>query len=583
MLKKIKIKIKNIHSQNDKALLETEIDVLEGVANITVDEKTGESRIEFNDSLVSEDEILKTITSLGYEIAEEVEVSNVPKEHLYFVKGMHCASCEILIEKKILSIKGVKSVEADAGKGEVLVEYIGKRPKTEMLNSIFRKENYLFFDQPLERNDRPQENNFFKIFAISILLIFGFLYLNKLGLSGWINVSSKSSLPAFFILGLIAGVSSCAALVGGLILSVSKQWLEIYSHNKSILTKLQPHLMFHTGRIISYGIFGAIVGVIGSRLQISLGFTSFLIIAVSIIMLFLALQMLGVKAFCRFQFTLPKFVTRYIAEETNFKGRYMPALLGAFTFFLPCGFTVTLQGLALISGNPLQGGVMMALFALGTAFPLLLIGFSTIKFSSRPHLAYQFSKVAGILILFFALFNINNQLNVLGFPSLNNFNLTLAAVVKNSNGDSKISDEGLPPVVNGKQILKMEASSYGYSPNYFKVKAGVPVRWEIADKGTSGCANAIISRGLFEGEIPLTPGQISIKEFTPTNPGKYKFSCWMGMISGIIEVVDTNTASKKFGDSSQVVNAASTDNGIISSGARGCGCGGGTGRSCGVR
>lgn len=580
MMKKITIKIENIRSQNDKALIETEIDVLEGVKNITVEEKTGRAWIEFDEALISEDKILKTITSLGYKTAEEIEVGNVPKKHLYFVEGMHCSSCELLIEKKLLRIKGVKSVEANAGKGEVLVEYIGKRPKTETLNSIFRKENYVFFDQPIERGNNVKENNFFKIFAISILLIFGFLSLNKLGLSGWINVSSKSSLPAFFVLGVIAGVSSCAALVGGLILSVSKQWLEIYSHNKSIITKLQPHLIFHTGRIISYGIFGAIVGAIGSRLQISLGFTSFLIIAVSIIMLFLALQMLGVKAFRQFQFALPKFVTRYIAEETNFKGRYMPALLGAFTFFLPCGFTVTLQGLALISGNPLQSGVMMALFALGTAFPLLLIGFSTIKFSSRPHLAYQFSKVAGILILFFALFNINNQLNVLGFPSLNNLNLTLAAVVKNSNADSKISDEGLAPVVNGRQILKMEAFSYGYFPNYFKVKSGVPVRWEITDKGTSGCTNVIISRGLFEGEIPLTPGQTSIKEFTPTNPGKYKFSCWMGMISGVIEVVDTKSALKKLGDSTKVVNAASTDNGLIPSGARGCGCGG---RSCRVR
>lgn len=24
------------------------------------------------------------------------------KEHIYYVKGMHCASCEILIEKKII-------------------------------------------------------------------------------------------------------------------------------------------------------------------------------------------------------------------------------------------------------------------------------------------------------------------------------------------------------------------------------------------------------------------------------------------------------------------------------------------------
>jgi sulfite exporter TauE/SafE/copper chaperone CopZ/plastocyanin len=494
------------------------------------------------------------------------------KEHIYYVKGMHCASCEILIEKKLLTIKGVKSVEAKADKGEVLVEYIGKRPKTEILNSIFRKENYVFFDQPAERDNSFKENNFFKIFIVSVLLIVGFLYLNKSVLFGWINVNSKSSLPAFFVLGLIAGVSSCAALVGGLILSMSKQWLEIYPSHKSILTKLQPHLMFHAGRIVSYGILGAILGVIGSRLQISLGFTSLLIIVVSIVMILLALQMLGVKSFRKFQFTLPKFTTRYIADETNFKGRYMPFIMGALTFFLPCGFTITSQGLALISGNPLQGGLIMAFFALGTALPLLLIGFSSIKFSSRPHLAYQFSKIAGVLILFFALFNINNQLNVLGYSSFSDFFRKSTPAIKNIETNSKISDEGLAPIVNGKQLLKMDALAYGYEPNYFKVRAGAPVRWEITDKGTSGCTNAVISKSLFDGEIPLTPGQTSIKEFTPAKPGKYKFSCWMGMISGIIEVVDETGAAAQNGNLFTPSGAESSGGSCGINGR--CGCGG---------
>ena len=91
----------------------------------------------------------------------------------------------------------------------------------------------------------------------------------------------------------------------------------------------------------------------------------------------------------------------------------------------------------------------------------------------------------------------------------------------------------------GKQVIKMDASSSGYSPDYFKVKAGIPVRWEITDRGTSGCTNAIISRTLFDGPINLVPGTTSVKEFTPpTTPGTYRFSCWMGMINGTIEVVN---------------------------------------------
>ncbi len=571
MLKKIKVQIVGIQSLNDKALIETEIDVLRGIKDISVDEKTDEAEINFDDSLISKERVLEKIKELGYKTKDDLAPLSVVKEHIYFVKGMHCASCELLIEKRLLAFRGIKSVEAKADKGEVLIEYTEEKPNTEKLNRIFKEDNYVFFDKPFEA-EIPKEKNIFSAIIIAALIILGFLYLNKLGLSGLLNVSSKSSLPAFFVLGLLAGISSCAALIGGMILSMSKQWLAIYSEKMSTFKKLQPHLLFNFGRIASYVFFGAILGAVGGKLYISLQFTSFLIFAVSALMLAMAFQMLGVKAFRKFQFALPRSFTRYISDEKNFKGGYMPFIMGALTFFLPCGFTITAQGLALLSGNPVQGGLIMGLFALGTTPTLLLIGLSAVKFFSRPHLAYQFSKVAGILILFFALFNINNQLNVLGLSSFTD--------VKNgfSQNSKTIDNSGLAPIVNGKQILKMDALSSGYSPNYFKVKVGLPVRWEITDKGTSGCTNAIISKNLFEGEIPLTPGQTSIKEFTLEKPGKYKFSCWMGMISGIIEVVDKGGVASQNNVSNGNGNLFAPSGAESSGGSCGvngrCGCGG---------
>jgi len=208
----------------------------------------------------------------------------------------------------------------------------------------------------------------------------------------------------------------------------------------------------------------------------------------------------------------------------------------------------------------------MLLFALGTLPMLLAIGISSVSFSKRPHLSFRFLKVAGFLVLFFALYNINSQFNVLGLSSFNDVG---NKIIQPPN----VKEEGFVPIVNGKQILKMEASSSGYSPNYFKVKAGILVRWEIKDIGTSGCTNAVISRSLFDGPINLTPGQTSIKEFTPTKPGKYKFSCWMGMVSGTIEVVDKNSNA-----ANSSVNSYVAPSGVAGScggegGSCGCGCG----------
>jgi uncharacterized protein len=244
-------------------------------------------------------------------------------------------------------------------------------------------------------------------------------------------------------------------------------------------------------------------------------------------MIALGLQMLGVKAFRKFQIAAPKSITRNIANENNFQAKYAPFIMGALTFFLPCGFTITTQGLALLSGNVFQGALIMGTFALGTVPILLLIGLSSVKFSSKPHLAERFSKVAGFLVLFFALFNILNQATVLGF----NFNQNQAQVASSS-------QDGLPPIVDGKQVIKMTASGSGDSPSYFKIKAGVPVRWEITAANSLGCNGAIISNDLFNGAVDLTPGQLSVKEFTPQTAGKYGFSCTMGMIRGIIEVIN---------------------------------------------
>lgn len=447
------------------------------------------------------------------------------KEHTYYVKGMHCASCEILLEKRLLEFPNIKFVDASNKNGAIIIKYIKEKPGIKELNKIFKENNYIFYNN-FKKEDSKKDGSILNIISISFVVIVLFFLFQRLGIVDLVNVTSSSSLISFFFLGIVAGLSSCMALVGGLILSLSKQWSEIYSKNNSFIEKVQPHLMFNFGRLISYAFFGAILGVVGSKLQFSLSFTSFLVIGVSILMIVLSLQMLGVKYFQRIQFTLPRFFTRYIANENNFKGRYMPFLLGFFTFFLPCGFTITVQGLALISGNFIQGALIMFIFALGTAPTLLLIGISSIKISEIPQFFSKFLKIAGILVLFFALYNINSQFAILGIPNLNN--------LTNYNN----SEGNLPPIINGQQIIKMDAFSFKYEPNYFKVKAGIPVKWEITDVGASGCTNAVISRALFEGQIPLSRGETSIKIFTPQKAGIYAFSCWMGMVSGTIEVVN---------------------------------------------
>jgi len=460
------------------------------------------------------------------------------QEHVYQVKGMHCASCEILIEKKLLDLPNVKSANASTSKGEVVVEFDGDQPNPEKLNNLFKQENYTFSDfskksgnnspsNAVSHSGNKKTSSTLVAFNIAIFIVIAFLILDKLGIANFLNLSSTSSIFTFFGFGLLAGLSSCAALVGGIVLSMSKQWNSLYAEEAATSKKLQPHIMFNTGRFISYTVLGGVLGLIGSRLQISPQITGYLVIVISVLMILLGLQMLGVKAFRKFQIAAPKSMTRQIANENNFQAKYAPFMMGALTFFLPCGFTITAQSLALLSGNAITGAFIMGAFALGTIPVLFFIGLSSVKFNSKPHLVERFSKVAGFLVLFFALFNISNQAAVLGFTGISFGTPQVAA-----------TQDGLPPVVNGQQVIQMTATGSGDSPNYFKVKVGVPVRWEITGGSSLGCNGAIISTKLFDGAVDLTPGQVAVKEFTPSTPGVYGFSCTMGMIRGTIEVIN---------------------------------------------
>jgi sulfite exporter TauE/SafE/plastocyanin/copper chaperone CopZ len=439
-------------------------------------------------------------------------------EKRYFVSGMHCRSCELVIEDKISEATGMGVAKASSEKGEVVISHKGEAPSMKALNKLFFDEGYVFSEKPLMNGKRRAA--IMKGALVAIVIAGLFFALGRLGFGDLASVNSDSSFISFLVLGLIAGVSACAALVGGLVLSLSDGWEN--KNARSLSEKARPHLAFNSGRLVSYAVLGATLGLVGEKLRLSTTAAAVIVIFASIVMVVTGLKMLGVRIP-----SLPfgKNFSRATFEKAEKARKYAPFVSGFLTFFLPCGFTIAAQSAALASGSALRGGLMMFFFALGTAPSLFAIGLSKSGLSGNKRRGAMFSAAAGFLLLFFAAFNINNQLNVLGVKSLND----IGGVPVESSGS-------VVKPTSGKQLIKMDAYSSGYKPNYFSVKAGVPVRWEITDRGTSGCTNAVIARGLIKGQVSLSRGKTSVIEFTPEKPGIYKFSCWMGMIQGVIEV-----------------------------------------------
>lgn len=440
-------------------------------------------------------------------------------EKKYYVSGMHCKACELLIEEKISEVKRLKSAKASAGTGEVLVGYHDEVPSIRELNKLFKEEGYVFSDRPVSGKSGGV---LIKGGATALIITGVFYLLSRLGIGDLINVTSGSSFVSFLGLGLIAGVSSCAALVGGLVLALSESWSE-KKDNMTFSEKARPHITFTSGRLVSYALFGAALGLIGEKLRFSPVAAGVIVLIASVIMIVTGLKMIGVRIP---SLPIGKGFFRSVLNKAEKAKKYTPFISGFLTFFLPCGFTIAAQSAALASGSPIRGGLMMLFFAIGTTPSLFIIGLSGSGMSKNKKRGVMFSVAAGFLLLLFAVFNINSQLNALGFSSLSDLS------GKNTGEENKV----IAKPVSGVQVIKMDAYSTGYKPNNFTVKAGVPVRWEITDKGTSGCTNAVIARGLFKNQVPLYKGKTSVVEFTPQKAGTYKFSCWMGMIQGTIVV-----------------------------------------------
>lgn len=465
-----------------------------------------------------------------------------PKENTLYIKGMHCSSCEILIEKKLLKKPQViaADVSLSNNSAKLYVER-GKFIDLEELNTLFTEDGYSFSKTPFP-DDRPpllsikdgaltiNKRKFFAL--VKTLLIFAsflfiFFWLENKQFGKYVSVDTSSSLVAFFLLGLVAGVSSCAALVGGILLSLIKHWNEVYLVQDDKDARKEPHILFHVGRLVSFFILGGILGILGDLVSLNNTLVyATLVLLISFVMLILALQMLGVTWAQKFRFRAPKFVTRMAANEKSFSGKQMPFITGVMTFFLPCGFTLIAQGVALTTGNFFQGAMIMFFFALGTLPMLLGISITGLTFTKRPHLTAKFSHIAGLLVLFFALYNINGQLNVLGLPSLSDIDFSEmreSATKKKASPPSKLPSSGQQQV----DIIAQEFEYLANGPTTFQ--AGISTKLVVDNKGVLGCGAFIASRGLFNNFVSLKRGINTIDLGAPKK-GSYKLTCSMGMV-----------------------------------------------------
>ena len=294
---------------------------------------------------------------------------------------------------------------------------------------------------------------------------------------------------------------------------------------------MMPVMLFVLGRLASYGLLGGVIGLIGNALSPSPLVTGTITIIAALYMLIMGLDMLHLAPHWLKSMMphMPKMFAHKAIRIEEKEHPLVPFFLGGATFFLPCGFTQALQLYALTTGSFTTSALLLFAFALGTAPALLALGWASSSLKGKfGKFFFQFS---GALVIMLGLWNVQNGFTIIGLPlsaqSISHF--FASGSEAGSALDPNVSFDGR------EQTVRMTVNGYGYTPNRFTLRQGVPTRWIVDAQSSSGCLSVLQAPSL--GIRKLLARGDNVIEFTPTQTGTIPFSCSMGMFRGEMNVV----------------------------------------------
>lgn len=311
------------------------------------------------------------------------------KTYTFHVSGTHCPSCKIFIEDTLNEQIGIKSTQVDLKRETVSFETDLDDSQYKLAEVLTEKIKHNGYELSVEKKVRENKNGgvIWKALPIGLAFLALFFFIQKSGILNF-GLGGTVTPVTSFIIGLIASVSSCLAVVGGLVLSLSAT----VSQDK--VSDVRPMVLFHVGRLLSFALLGGALGTLGSAIGVSFTFTAILGIIASVVMILLGLNLVGVLE--RAHITLPASTFRFFQNVEHKTAA--PFVIGAGTFFLPCGFTQAMQVVALSSGSFFSGLLIMTTFALGTLPMLALLSFGSASFAGSRH-APLFFTTAGVVVV----------------------------------------------------------------------------------------------------------------------------------------------------------------------------------------
>lgn len=463
------------------------------------------------------------------------------------IQGMTCNSCEMRIEKALNSLAGIIESRAIYSNSMVNVIFDENIIKLEEIIKTIERLGYRVKYQPtgsgmfinMDKKLSEDKTSINQILGIGIILFAFYLIIkNTIGFNFIPQVDQSMGYGILFVVGILTSLH-CISMCGGINLSqcVSYNFTE---NDENKLSKLKPSFQYNLGRVISYTLIGGIVGALGSVISFSGTAKGIVAIVSGLFMIIMGANMLNLFPWLRK--INPRLPRVFGNKIYNNNGKSKPLYIGLLNGLMPCGPLQAMQIYALGTGSFVAGAMSMFVFSLGTV--PLMFGLGALSSLLSAKFTKRIMKVSAVLVIFLGVIMLNRGLSLGGF---NAFATASSASSVNAANVSKIAGDV--------QTVTTTMESGRYTP--IIVQKGIPVKWTITTQKSdlNGCNNPM-TIPKYDKEYKLVPGD-NLIEFTPEETGNITYTCWMGMISSNIKVVDDLTKiSEK--DVQDVNNAGNT-------------------------
>lgn len=217
-------------------------------------------------------------------------------------------------------------------------------------------------------------------------------------------IHEAPTLLAAFSLGLL-GSAHCIGMCGGITSALSMS-LQGHSARKNSLLMLT----YHFGRILSYGLAGLLLALLGWYLgqlapEVKRTFrygAAFMLIAMG---LYLTGWWRGLTTLEKGGQHLWRHIQPIASKLLPIKGYSNALLVGALWGWLPCGLVYSVLTWSATQGSALQGFLLMVAFGLGTLPSVFLLGAFSRQLSHIVQ-AQLTRNIAGLMIIVFGLWSL---------------------------------------------------------------------------------------------------------------------------------------------------------------------------------